>query len=404
MSVLLVCKQQAEVTIQDKPVENNEYIRTLQLGMSWFPEQAGNGLDRVYHALTQHLPRAGVGVRGLVAGSAEVARTSGGGVQAFAPETASLPGRLWALRQHMRRAVRSEPVDLVAAHFALYTVPVLDLMDGRPLVVHFHGPWAGESEAEEENPLVVKMKAALERVVYRRGARFIVLSDAFRRVLTTRYGVAEEHVRVVPGGVEVDRFDTGLSREEARRRLGWPAGRPIVLSVRRLARRMGLENLIEAMAEVRRRVPEALLFIAGKGPLAGELGARIAAAGLEQHVKLLGFVPEDELPLAYRAATLSVVPTVALEGFGLITVESLAAGTPVLVTPVGGLPEVVRGLDPALIFSDARPAALSNRLVEALHERLSLPSSEACQRYTREHFDWPVIAAETRAVYEEVLA
>ncbi len=379
-------------------------IRTLQLGMSWFPEQAGNGLDRVYHALARHLPRAGVGVRGLVAGSEGVARTSGGAVQAFAPEAASLPGRLWALRQHVRRAVRREPVDLVAAHFALYTAPMLDLLDGRPLVVHFHGPWAGESEAEREHALIVKAKAALERLVYRRGARFIVLSEAFRHVLTTRYGVPEEHVRIVPGGVEVGRFDTGLSREEARRRLGWPADRPIILSVRRLARRMGLENLIEAMDHVRRHVPGALLFIAGKGPLAGELEARIAEAGLEQHVRLLGFVPDDDLPLAYRAATLSVVPTVALEGFGLITVESLAAGTPVLVTPVGGLPETVRGLDPALILESARTDALARRLVGVLRGDAALPSSDACQRYARERFDWPVVAARTRAVYEEVLS
>ncbi len=386
-----------------KSEKGDAHIHTLQLGMSWFPEQAGNGLDRVYHALTQHLPTVGVGVRGLVAGSADVARTSEQRVQAFAPDTASLPERLWSMRQHVRHAVRQEPVDLVAAHFALYTLPVLDLLDDRPLVVHFHGPWAGESEAEEEHSLIVKIKAAIEKIVYRRGTRFIVLSDAFRRVLTTRYGIPKARVRIVPGRVGVDRFDTGLSREEARRRLGWPVERPILLSVRRLARRMGLENLIAAMRQVHRQVPDALLFIAGKGPLADELEARIAAAGLEQHVKLLGFIPEEELPLAYRAATLSVVPTVALEGFGLITVESLAAGTPVLVTPVGGLPEGVRELSPTLIFPDATSSSLSSRLVDALRGSLPLPSSHACQQYAREQFDWPVIAAKTRTVYEEVL-
>lgn len=380
-----------------------EHLQTLQLGMSWFPEQAGNGLDRVFHALVQHLPEAGVGVQGLVAGSPEVAQDGDHAVRAFAPDTASLPRRLWALRQSARRVLQRQSFDLVATHFALYTLPALDLLARQPLVVHFHGPWAGESEAEHEQALVVKVKAALERAVYRRGARFIVLSEAFRRVLASRYGVPEDRIRIVPGGADVSRFDTGLSQEEARRRLGWPTDRPILLSVRRLARRMGLENLIAAMRTIRERVPEAVLYIAGKGPLAGELEARIASAGLEEHVRLLGFVPEEDLPLAYRAASLSVVPTVALEGFGLITIESLAAGTPVFVTPVGGLPETVRGLSSDLVFPDGDPATMGDRLASALRGADALPSAGDCQRYARRHFNWPVIAAKTRAVYEEAL-
>ncbi len=380
-------------------------LSTLQLGMSWLPEQAGNGLDRMYYALARHLPDAGVDVRGLVAGSPDVGRTSEGAVEAFAPDTAPLPHRLWSARQSARRVLSNgHAPDLVATHFALYTFPFLDLLGKRPLVVHFHGPWAGESAAEGGHDLVVKAKALLEKLVYRRGARFIVLSEAFRDVLISEYGVDEEQIRIVPGGVHAERFDTGLTREEARRRLGWPSERPILLSVRRLARRMGLENLIEAMRRVHRQAPEALLYIAGKGPIESELRARIADADLEEHVRLLGFVPEDHLPLAYRAATLSVVPTVALEGFGLITIESLAAGTPVLVTPVGGLPEVVRPLAPQLVLEGCRPEHLASRLTEALTDGLALPSAADCQRYARERFDWPTIAERTRTVYEEVLS
>jgi glycosyltransferase involved in cell wall biosynthesis len=107
------------------------------------------------------------------------------------------------------------------------------------------------------------------------------------------------------------------------------------------------------MRTVRRIHPEVLLLIAGKGPLHDALSARIEDLGLQRHVRLLGYVPDADLALAYRAADLSVVPTVALEGFGLITVESLAAGTPVLVTPVGGLPETVQALAPNLILPAA---------------------------------------------------
>ena len=189
--------------------EKNGSIRSLQLGKSWFPEQAGSGLDRVYHALVQHLPHVGVGVTGIVAGSPDVAHSTGRVIQAFAPHTDPLSRRIAALRGTMRRIRREQLFDVVAAHFALYTFPILDLLPDKPLIIHFHGPWAQESRVEGEHALVVKAKAALERAVYRKGVRFIVLSKAFRDILRQAYGVPEEHIRIVPGGAEVRHFATG---------------------------------------------------------------------------------------------------------------------------------------------------------------------------------------------------
>jgi glycosyltransferase involved in cell wall biosynthesis len=166
---------------------------------------------------------------------------------------------------------------------------------------------------------------------------------------------------------------------------------------------MGIENLISAISEVRRQVPEVLLLIAGKGALSGELEEQVRSLGLEDNVRLLGFVPDEDLPIAYRAADLSIVPTVALEGFGLIAVESLAAGTPVLVTPVGGLPEVVRDLSADLMLPGSGTGDLVEGLVAALRGELALPDSEACRSYARARYDWPVIAARTREVYAEAL-
>jgi glycosyltransferase involved in cell wall biosynthesis len=117
-------------------------------------------------------------------------------------------------------------------------------------------------------------------------------------------------------------------------------------------------------------------------------------------VKLAGFVPDANLPLAYRAADLSVVPSVALEGFGLVVLESLASGTPVLVTPVGGLPEVVNGLSKDLILDGSS----ANHLAQGLAARLSaldkLPSDAACQAYAKGNFDWPVIAKRVIDAYK----
>ena len=122
--------------------------------------------------------------------------------------------------------------------------------------------------------------------------------------------------------------DIPETRDEARQILGWPRNRPIVLAVRRLTRRMGLVELIAAAQIIRRRVPDVLILIAGRGILAGELEAQIRAADMQDHVQMLGFLPDSKLPLAYRAADITVVPSLALEGFGLSAAESLAAGTP----------------------------------------------------------------------------
>ena len=395
-----------EVPTQPAPLRATltPMIRTLQLGMSWFPEQAGNGLDRVYHALIRHLPEVGVEAHGLVAGSERVEADSGGHVRAFAPESDPLGRRLGAARRATMNVLRATSPDLIAAHFALYAAPVWDRVGDQPFVVHFHGPWAAESAVEGGSPLVTCAKHAMERAVYRRADRLIVLSGAFRDVLCTSYGIDPERVRIVPGGVEADRFNTGLTRREARLRLGWPTDRPLVLSVRRLARRMGLDRLIAALGIVREREPEVLLLIAGRGPIAEELQAQVTAAGLDNHVRFLGFVPDDDLPVAYRAADLSIVPTTALEGFGLTTVESLAAGTPVLVTPSCGLPEVVWDLDPRLILPSAEPGALAEGIAGALDGTSGLPDAAACQDYARDRFSWRCVAEQTRAVYQEVLA
>jgi glycosyltransferase involved in cell wall biosynthesis len=118
-------------------------------------------------------------------------------------------------------------------------------------------------------------------------------------------------------------------------------------------------------------------------------------------VRFLGFVTENDLPLAYAAANLSIVPSSALEGFGLISLESLACGTPVLVTPVGGLPDTVRDLSRDLILKGTS----SDDITEGLHRRLDgtlpLPSREACREHVLRGFTWDRIATRVCEVYRE---
>lgn len=318
-------------------------LKTLQIGLSGMASGIG-GAERYYFGLTHALPEAGADVRGFVLGDVQDVD----GIRGYAPEGTSLFGRWTALRAAVSKAIRQS--DLVASHFALHAFGMLDLLKDTPFVVHFHGPWALESAAEGAGVINVTAKRLLEGFVYRRGARFVVLSRAFGAILEREYRIPASLIRVVPGGVDVHRFRGIGSRSEARLRLGWPSDRPTIVSVRRLVRAKGLENFIAAVDTVRRRVPDVLVVIVGMGPLEKELRARADEAGLGRFVRFEGYVPEALLPLVYRAADLFVVPTIVLEGFGLVVIEALACGTPVLVTPVGGLPEVVSGLEPRLVF------------------------------------------------------
>ena len=377
-------------------------MKVLEIGMAWFPEQPG-GMDRFYYNLVNKLPGAGVAVRGLVAGSERVLSDSGGFIRSFSPAKIPLSRRLFAVRKAMGNLLAEKKPDLVASHFALYTFPLLDRIRKFPLVIHFHGPWADEGAMEGGRGLVYKAKSTLEKTVYQRADRCIVHTRAFGRLLSENYGVDVSRIRIVPSAVDASLFDMNISRIEARRHLGWPQDRPIVITVRRLVNRMGLENLIEAMLAVRCEFPDALLYIAGTGPLRNTLSTRIKSLGLQDHVRLLGFVADTDLPYAYHAADLSIVPSVALEGFGLTTLESLASGTPVLVTPVGGLPEAVGGLSSALVLGGTGSHALAEGLRAALRGALHLPDAKQCRRYVQENYNWPLIVRQVRSVYQEVL-
>lgn len=377
-------------------------LSVLGIGNGWFPERKG-GVENVFYNLCQQLPREGVALHGLVPGSPGIADSTGGRVASFAADGSPGAQRARGVRRAVRDAIRMRRPDLVAAHFALYALPVLDLLRGLPLVVHFHGPWALESAIEGQGRLAVAAKRLIETLVYRRASRIIACSEAFALLLQADYAVPAAAIRVVPNGVDVERFAVAMSRAEARAALGWPAGRPILLTVRRLVRRMGLGNLIEAVGTLRRTQPDLLLCIAGSGPLRAELEAKVQAAGLAESVRFLGRVADEDLPLAYRAADLGVVPSLALEGFGLVAVESLAAGTPVIVTPMGGLPEVVEPLSPALVAAGTGAAEIAAALERALSDPACLPSAEACRAYARAHFDWRRVAAATADVYREVV-
>jgi glycosyltransferase involved in cell wall biosynthesis len=185
--------------------------------------------------------------------------------------------------------------------------------------------------------------------------------------------------------------------------LALPQDRPVLLCVRPLLPGMGLDDLIDAIFVVKQTVRDVLLIIAGAGPEEALLSGRIVARGLEQQVRLTGCVSGDALPQYYRATDLTVVPSVAMKDCGLTAIESLAAGTPVLVTAVGGLAQAVTPFSGDLVLPSGGYQALASGIADALPGVRIMPGADACRRYARKRLDHSVVGAQVAEVYRDAI-
>ncbi|MFE3759842.1 glycosyltransferase family 4 protein [Nocardia tengchongensis] len=349
-------------------------------GSEWFTAAHG-GLNRyftdLYEALT-HDDGIAVGARAF--GDAPV------GAGSWGPTGGSTLAR--ARTAFLDRNTLT-PDTVIDRHFCLYGPAALR----NPLVVHFHGPWAAESRMAGEHSGAVRAKFLVERLRYARADRFVVLSDHFKKLLVGDYGVRPEKVQVIPPGVDLDLFTASDRAEDS----------GIVLCVRRLEKRMGIDVLIRAWRDVASRHPDARLVIVGTGTAEAELrGLAATLFGDEPRspIRFTGPVPDVELTDLYTRADLTVVPSLALEGFGLIALESLAAGRPPIVSDCGGLPDSIRDLDASLIVPPGDAEALAARLVAALDG--VRPDPKQCRAHA-ETFSWAVAARRHRDLYTELL-
>ncbi len=233
----------------------------------------------------------------------------------------------------------------------------------------------------------------IEGFCLRRATRIHVLSDFSAGLLRRLYRIRSERIVKIPGGVDSERFRPAEDRDAVRKALGVPHDTFLLFTVRNLEPRMGLDSLVRAMAILRKQAPDVLLLIGGAGSLRSDLESLTGSLDLQGHVRFLGFIPDSELPLYYQASDAFVLPTRELEGFGLVAVEALASGTPVLGTPVGAIPEILGELQPDLLFDGIEPEAIARGILKHLEQAQSNPQGyeklrRRCQEYATTQFGW----------------
>ncbi|MEI6700457.1 MAG: glycosyltransferase, partial [Actinomycetota bacterium] len=175
----------------------------------------------------------------------------------------------------------------------------------------------------------------------------------------------------------------------ARERFSLQPEDQVLVVVRRLVQRMGHETLFDALEQLRASGRTPTVLLVGSGPERDHLEASSRRRGLDGQVRFLGALSDDDLVLAYGAANCSIIPSVALEGFGLVALESLACATPVIGSDLGGLGAVLRQLDPSLLVAPGDASSLSRAIVRVL-DGID-PSPEECRRFALER-SWDAIA------------
>ncbi|MEM4615936.1 MAG: glycosyltransferase [Archaeoglobaceae archaeon] len=195
-------------------------------------------------------------------------------------------------------------------------------------------------------------------------------------------------------------FNTTLqvSKNFARNKLNLPSDTKILFGLGHLIGRKGFQYLVESMNEIIRKRKDVICYIGGEGPLKKKLEDQIKKLNIQEHVKLLGFIPDEELYLWMNAADIFVLPSLS-EGNPTVMFEALGVGLPFVGTAVGGVPEIITSEDYGLLCKPGDAEDLAEKILIALEKEWD---REKIRKYA-EQFTWDNIAKQMVRVYEEVL-
>jgi glycosyltransferase involved in cell wall biosynthesis len=216
-----------------------------------------------------------------------------------------------------------------------------------------------------------------------------------------RLGADKTKTQVIYNGVDTD-FFRPVNKTQSREKLGLPKNRKIVLSVRRLVYKNGLDTLIESVPHVARNRPDVLFVVAGKGPSRKLIEDRIKELGISQNIKLAGFVPDELLPVYYDAADIFMLPSASGEGLPLVLLEAMACGVPVIATAVGGTPEILEHMKNGVLVPPMNPEAMAEATSKLLsEENLGTTIGAEARRNVENKFTWTENVRQLQKIYSE---
>jgi glycosyltransferase involved in cell wall biosynthesis len=330
---------------------------------------------------------------------------------------------LWrAIQKKLSHILKSGKIDLVHIHNPL--VGFLAILHPKlwkvPKVCHFHSSWYDEEKINQvgtetlEIPFKLRIQLQLIRLIewsgYAASRTILFLSIYSKKRFLKYYPFNKPKMCVIPGGVDIQEFKPPSSKEEInsiREKLKLLLDTPLLLTVRRLEQRMGLENLIRAAGILNKEKPELKfqMVLTGKGSLKDRLEQLILEQGVSECVQLVGLVSRETLPLYFRCADLFILPTIAIEGFGLVTAEALASGLPVMGTPVGATEEILKQLDNRLLFHNTSPEALAVGIEIFLKSPETFQGIKSkCRLLAADQYSWETVVKRIEQEFLQAIA
>ncbi len=300
--------------------------------------------------------------------------------------------------------------DVLHGHYWLSGVAGLELRQrwGVPLVQMFHTLGRLKNAvAQGPGEIEPEIRIAEEARIVRSADRIVAANVVERAHLVWYYGASAERIAVIPCGVDTELFQP-MGQATAKDLLELPPD-PMLLYVGRLQPIKGLETLLDAMARL--GGPARLYIVGGDADEpesddaawdhAGRLRERVRDLGLEERVRFLGAQPQRRLRLFYAAAEATVMPSY-YESFGMVALEAMACGSPVVGSRVGGLQTTIKEGVTGYLVPEGDPVALSERLEVLLHdpaERARL--GRQASRWAADH-RWPCVAESVCRLYSEL--
>ena len=391
-------------------------MRPLSVALlSWeYPPVVVGGLSRHVYELSRHLARDGHSVTVYTRGhpGASLDDTEEGvriaRVREYPPPLAVEDLIPWTLAFNIGLIDRAtpelldDPPDVLHAHdwLVAYAATVLRGLASLPLVTTIHATEHGRHGGRLPGS-TQRFIHRVERWLVSESERVITCSSFMRDEVAAALGADEGRLDLVPNQIDLAPFATEPS--SVRPEL-WPEDRPMVLFAGRLEYEKGVQTILEALPELERRVPGVGLVVAGDGTYRQTLEARATSLGLDGRVRFLGFADETRLRSLYRSADLTIVPSL-YEPFGLVTLEAMASGTPVLVADTGGLREIVEDGVSGLRFPPGDARALARSAARILREAgLSERLSREARSALAARGSWSVAAARTADAYRAAMA
>ncbi|MBO8141713.1 MAG: glycosyltransferase family 4 protein [Firmicutes bacterium] len=383
--------------------------------LSWeYPPKVVGGLARHVAHLSRALAEAGHQVVVLTQEAPGApAREMDGGVEVHRlsvgpPAPRDFPG--WVMRlnfEMVERAVQlfacGRRFDLVHAHdwLAAYAGKALKHGLAVPLVATIHA-----TEHGRNNGLHTDLQRHIGEVEWwltYEAWRVICCSRFMEHEVRRVFQTPADKIRVVPNGVEPPRPPDPAKDEAFRARFAAPH-EAIVFFLGRLVHEKGVQVLLEAAPAILARHPETRFVIAGEGPAKDGLEARARQLGVDSRVVFYGYAGDRERDSFLRIAQVAAFPSL-YEPFGIVALEAMAAGTPVVATATGGFQEIVRHGQNGLLAVPGSAQSLADNIVALL---VAPGFAEKLRRQAladaREKYGWPTVAARTVEVYEDVLA